>query len=297
MLLGLGWVIYLISNSLGTLEEFWPGSWGALFMASVLVAVGMAMNGVLFYLFLAADRKQPLVVGFSRVMALHFSGQLLRYLPGRFWGVVYQAAVMHGEISKIRLARANIDLMIFSIGGSAVVGAGVVMARLDFPHWITVAMAIGGVGMLGALFIGGGRLVLRRTGRFIPQRLKGVLHEIAESDVSARTLLMAACIFLASWIAYLWGWHLLSSVYPAHSQVDFIALGALYSIASIIGILAAITPAGLGVREASFVMLSSGVAPPEVIAYFALFGRVWLLLIELVLCVLPLFFLVKRRVK
>lgn len=297
MLLGLGWIAYLIATSLDALQGVWPVNWWPLIFASTFIAFGMVMNGVLFYLFLVVEKKQYVSLGIGRVLSLHFTGQLLRYLPGRFWGFVYQAGVTHGEVSKIRLARANIDFMLYSIMGSVIVGGVVVGVRLDFPAWITIAILLTGTGLIGALAFGGARLFLRSIARVLPSRIKNVCLEISEIDVSVGALLGATLVFLFSWVVYLFGWHLLSLAYPGYAQVDFIALGALYSLASIIGILAAVTPAGLGVREASFIFLSSGIAPPEVVAYFALFNRVWFLAIELLLCVSPYLILIKPSTK
>lgn len=297
MLFGLGWIAYLLVISLDSLEGVLPESWWVLLLASTLVAAGMAMNGVLFYLFLAADKREEVPLGMGRVLSLHFSGQLLRYLPGRFWGYVYQAGVTHGEVSKASLARANIDLMLYSIVGSAIVAGVVVTVRLEYPLWTAVIIALAGMAVIGVLFMGGVGLLLHSIGRVLPERLNRVVLAIADSGISAGMFLIVNSVFLLSWVAYLAGWNLLGTAYPAYAQVDFITLGALYSLASIIGILAAITPAGLGVREASFIVLSTGVAPSEVIAYFALFGRVWLLAIELVLCASPFIVHYSRKAK
>lgn len=297
MLLGLGWITYILMTSLDSLDSAFPENWWSVFRASMLVSAGMAMNGVLFYLFLAANKRHKLKLGIGRVLALHFSGQLLRYLPGRFWGYVYQAGVTHGEVSKASLARANIDLMLYSIAGSAIVASVVVIVRLEHPLWMAVIITLLGMAVIGALFMGGLELLLHSIRRVLPERLNGIVKEIAGSGISAETFLIVNSVFLLSWVAYLAGWHSLGTAFPAYAQVDFITLGAIYSLASIIGILAAITPAGLGVREASFIMLSTGTAPPEVIAYFALFGRVWLLVIELFLCASPYIIHYLRRAK
>jgi hypothetical protein len=297
MLLGLGWIGHMILSSLDKLQGFWPEAWIPLFLASVFVATSTALNGVIFYLFLTSGMKEPSSLAFGRALTLHFSGQLLRYLPGRFWGFVYQASVTHGEVSKTRLARANIDLMVYSIFGSAIVAGIVAGVRLELPEWILYATAILGSVLIGAIFFGRLEYLLPAAGQALPEKLRHFFSEIARTRISTSGFILVTVVFLFSWLVYLAGWQFLGTAFPIYADIDFIALGALYSLASIIGILSAITPAGLGVREASFIFLTSGLAPPEVIAYFAVFGRFWLLLIEILICLLSFLFFSLRRAR
>lgn len=296
VVLGLGWVAHLLATTIDSVEHLWPSDWGALACASLLVAIGVALNGVIFYLFLMAGAGRSERVPLSRILFLHFAGQLLRYLPGRIWGFVYQAAKMHGEISKTRLARANIDLMLFALAGNAIVASAVIALRLDFPAWLSLAIVAGGLVLLGVLFLKG-TLALQTVGHLLPVRLKGVIAEIAGERITARTFLSASGVYLFSWLIYLWGWSLLGAVYPAHVQVDFVVLAIMYALASLVGIVSAVTPAGLGVREAFFIIFSTGVAPPEVVAFYAVFARVWLLVIDLLLYAIQFLFITARRTK
>ena len=293
MVAGLSWVGYLLATTIDNPARFMPDSFGWLVIATVLVAISLAMNIWLFSLFLHIEPGRCYPLGL--VARLSVAGQLLRYLPGRFWGIAYQIGAAREQIPAMHLARANVDLMVFSLGGSVVVALVLLAVQQGWPWWILVVTSLSGMALLCGFFLGGANWLLRKFAHYMPKKIKLVLDKLAEGRLTASRLAFVFLIFLGSWVLYLSGWQLLGRVFLAFAEVNFISLCAFYTLASVLGIVSAITPAGLGVREAAFIVLAAGNATNESVVFFTVFGRVWLTSIEIILLVVVFLFCLPRR--
>lgn len=281
MAAGLGWVVYLLVTTVDDPARYFPENLSWFLLATVTMVLSIGSNAALFYLFLYDARSSANKPVFA--VGLHLAGQVLRYLPGRVWGIAYQVSASQGKIPGARVARANVDLMAFSLIGSTIVASVIIGARQGWPAWMLVLLAFSGATILATLFLGGANWVARQMLVWLPSRAKRALGGIASTDLNYSRLTQAAAVFALSWTLYVIGWSALAKAFPSFSHIDFVTLSAYYSIASIIGIISAVTPAGLGVREGAFVILASGVVAAEEIAFFAVFGRLWLMTIELLL--------------
>jgi hypothetical protein len=291
---GIGWVVYLLVSTVDDPSRFAPDSAAWLVVATLFVAVSIGMTVVIFGIFLNAnaDRSYP-----PRLVAqLHVAGQLLRYLPGRIWGLAFQISTTRGTIPATRLARANMDFMVFSMIGSTAVGLALLAYQRPWPWWGATIPVMGGMIILGGVFLGGANRILLLAGRFMPGRAGKICELLSVGQPTLSRLAAITAIFIASWLAYLAGWSMLGHVFHSFARVDFISLCAYYTLASVIGIISVLTPAGLGVREAAFVMMAAGSADRETVAFFAVFMRVWLMIVEITMLVLvALFFSWKKE--
>jgi hypothetical protein len=290
---GIGWVVYLLVLTVDDPSRFAPDSAGWLIVATLLVAVSIGMTVIIFGFFLNADtsRSYP-----PRLIAqLHVTGQLLRYLPGRIWGLAFQISTTRETIPASRLARANMDFMVFSMIGSTAVGLALLAYQKPWPWWVATIPVMGGLIILGGLFLGGANRILLLAGRFVPGRAGRICELLSAGQPTLSRLAAITTVFIASWATYLAGWSMLGHVFHSFAQVDFISLCAYYTLASVIGIISVLTPAGLGVREAAFLMLAAGSADRETVAFFAVFGRIWLMVIEIMMLVLVVFFSYRKK--
>lgn len=292
---GIGWVGYLLVTSFQDSSQLLPDSIGWLSVSTILVALSLAMNILLFGLFLNATgtARYP----YSLIVQLQLIGQILRYLPGRIWGIAYQISSTREQIPAVRLARANIDFMVFSLLGSTVIAILLLGYQRQWSWWSLTSIGLGGLLLSMALFLGGANWFLQSVAAFLPKKFKNKFLLLAEGQISLPRLLLGVFLFSISWAIYLLGWTFLGKTFHSFSQVDFISLCAYYTLASVVGLISAITPAGLGVREATFVLLASGSFENEALAFFALFGRLWLLLIEIGLILLAAPFLLITKGK
>lgn len=283
MVAGLGWVGYLLVTTIDDPRKFIPDSIAWLIIATFLVALSLAANIELFYIFI--NSKSGADYPFRLVARLSVTGQLLRYLPGRLWGLVYQISTARQLIPAVQITRANIDFMVFALFGNSIIAVLLIGNHKAWDNWLLIALGISGIFFLGGLFLGGANWLIRVFASYLPNRWRQLISNLTETQPNLYQMILIFAVFISSWILYLAGWNLLGLVFHDFSSVDFTLLCAFYTVASIIGIISALTPAGLGVREAVFFFLAMNSTTPEVIAFFAIFGRVWLMLVEIFLLI------------
>lgn len=290
---GIGWVVYLLAATLDDPLRFVPDSKGWLLAATLLVALSLGMGIIIFGFFLNTHggRRYPSML----ITKLHVAGQLLRYLPGRLWGLAFQISSTHETIPAAILTRANIDFMVFLMIGNTSVALSLLSYRKPWPWWVAIIPVIGGVSVLCGVFLGGANRIMLKMSAFMPRKVRNTCELISVGQPTFFRLVGLMLIFLASWVAYMCGWSLLGCVFHSFAGVDFISLCAYYTLACIIGILSVLTPAGLGVREAVFVMLAAGSTDRETLAFFAVFGRIWLMVIEILMLAVVWFFLPGKK--
>lgn len=289
ILTGLGWVFYLLATHFRNPQLFIPKSWGWLALATLLTSFSIALNGAIYYLFLQAHEKN--IYHLRQALKSFYIAQWLRYLPGRVWGILYQINTSKDYIPVHRLTRANLDFMIFSLIGSSFVAALLIASQNSWPPHYQITILLAGLLLISSTLLGGVYRLVRACKPLLPKRLRRChkfFNALADEKVSPLQLLKVGFWFSLSWALYVTGWMLLGNAYSQFSDANFVVLCALYSLASIAGILSAITPAGIGVREAIFLLLAIDSQPPEAVAFFALFGRLWLIIIDLILLLAPI---------
>lgn len=284
MLAGAGWVIYLLGTSIDDPRRFIPANLTKLSFATLLIACSFMTNWFLFHAFLCGNTGTNCTVWTS--IRLHTGGQLLRYLPGKIWGIAYQIATTQGEIPAARIARANIDFMAFTLLGNSAVSLivlGIWQDTID-PPMISIGVCLLILQLF--LFLGGASWILEKCEGILPVKLHPIIRAINDTPFTLSRLLAAQFVYTTGWLLYLWGWTHLSVVFPNFAHIDFVVLAIYYTLASIVGILSIVTPAGLGVREAVFLLLAAGSIDQGVAAFIATFGRFWLMLIDTLLLIL-----------
>ena len=97
-----------------------------------------------------------------------------------------------------------------------------------------------------------------------------------------------------SWACYLAIWWSFRLIFPVLEGINIWLLCASYAAAWFVGYISMITPAGLGVREASFFALAGTLTTLPNLAFLAVFVRIWQILTEL--CVFVMFAFVKPAV-
>jgi hypothetical protein len=241
----------------------WPAvhSWAWL-LASVLVGVApLAVMSRALHWLMGAD-------GFCRVLSVFLFSQSAKYVPGKFWGVVAQHALM-GEDSKLsRVVGANIALAAILLA-TQVALAGAAIAFLRFGIYAAIVVAF-----LGCVLAGLGAAMLQRVHQ---ARAWLVLAPWARPGVgfvtwaaSFSTLLLTALVWAMLFAGALG--------YPAADVASWIAVASASFVAGMLSVL----PGGLGIREAAFVALGSSIPALDAgnAPMLALFTRAWMLAID-----------------
>lgn len=271
------------------LDAYAPKSWTWLWLSVLTWTFATFHSAWVFQVLLEIQAAST--IRFNYAARLLFVGQMIRHLPGRFWGLVYQVGEAGEKLPVRVLLRTNVDFMLLSLFFGVVVPLGVL---LYFRFGIGEAVIFGS----GALWImawfmkrdylGAGLAVL---GRWLPTKLSLYIT----ADAGSFTALKIARIcsyFLSQWFFYLLAWHLLGKALPGLENAPMLLLCALYFIAWAIGFLSLVTPSGIGVREAVFVFMSFSLADPATLSYLAVFARIWLLLTDIIL--FAVFFFIRR---
>lgn len=181
-----------------------------------------------------------------KAVAVYLQAQVVRYLPGKIWGLLYQSGRMAGDVHPGIILAANLWQMLITNVLAVAVVAGVLLAVAQSPWWLLlVVLGVAVVELLHRCAVPGwllhGRLGawLSRLGVVPPQ---GPLLPMAWSGTA---MLCAEWVFFFAVFLCLLG--------GQQSVADALALGAWYGGASVIALAAFVVPAGLAVREAIFV--------------------------------------------
>lgn len=205
--------------------------------ALLLVLLGLGATGLLWLRLMAAlGARLPLREG----LATFFVGQLGKYIPGSVWSIGAQAQLA-GRRSVPARATVTAGLLFLGYHVATAVALGsatLLLGRLDapWPAWVSVVLLAGSLaGLLPAVV------------RPIAGRLAGRAAAIGFADTAAALGLMAV-----AWAAYAAALVLLS---PGAPWQRVAALGGAFALSYAVGVVVVLAPAGVGAREALFVLL------------------------------------------
>ncbi len=298
-LISLGWVVWLLFDSLAA--QGWqlllPQRYDWLLSSLVLLMLSTLCNAILFYHCLAANQNTPVPILLS--VKLYCIGQVVRYLPGRVWTVLYQISAAREHLTAATITRANIDLMLFALFGHISAVALILGLTGHLPLIGAVFIVLGAIVIVSSALLGGLRHLLRTLAGLLPTRLAKLRQfslALAESSIPPRRLLWMFCAFICNWLLFLAAWYALGKAFHHLQNADMVVLCAWYIVAWIVGFVSALTPAGLGIREAAFVFAASQSADQAMLAFIALIVRVWIMLSDvlLVVCLAPLWWRSKK---
>jgi len=247
----------------------------------VLALIGMAVSAYLaFEAFLELFRE--ISNRSSRrlhVAHLYFTGQLMKHLPGRVWGIAYQATASRAA-SVAQWLSVNAAFMVLTTG-FAVWVALAALGLMRAPVYGLIGFFVG----LVAYVIGWHPRVLGFACNCLIKVRWRALHELGNaltSYVTSSTAfkLRVFVLFFLSWLVYLMAWAFFGVAWPGIGPGNGVLLCAFYTVAWLIGYLSLISPSGLGVRELAFVALAHKF-PPDVVAGVAIIGRASLLVIDI----------------
>ena len=297
MFFGLSWIACILATSFQNLHYFTPQNYTYFFISTSLVSVSFMGSWLIFHIFLANYSSAKANV--EKTIKLHTAGQLLRYLPGRFWGIIYQISYARDTIPASVIARSNVSLMIFLILGNAFFICFFLAFLSDKNKSLLICLGSFILLAQSFIFLGGVSCVIEKIANSLPltEKTKVKIIEILSQKISWTNFLFAQSVLIGMWILYIFGINLLSDVFPGASEISFPGLAVFYSLASLLGIISLIAPAGVGVREAAFVFIGSMHSfSQETLAFFAIFFRLWFILIDVFLfLIFYAFFSIKRK--
>lgn len=276
----LGWTAWLLADAWPSLQRSLPQvRWTWLLWT---LALNVLSSYLAFEAFLALFHKvQPGSYGRLQLAHLYFAGQLMKHLPGRVWGLAYQAA--QGQRASLAQWVAVTSVYMILSMAFALWVAGSVLSFLLGWAWGLAAFGAGCAAYLLGWQSGPLRALLslaRKTSLPVLVRLSDALQPFTQVDARFKGRLLAW--FLLSWGLYLLAWAGYGLAWPTLNAIDGVWLCSFYTVAWFVGYVSLVTPSGLGVRELTFVLLAQSF-PADVVAGMAVLGRLMLLGVDVVL--------------
>ncbi|MGM9516610.1 hypothetical protein ACS5PK_20350 [Roseateles sp. DB2] len=276
----LGWTASLLADSWPALHHSLPQvQWTWLLWT---LALNVLSGYLAFEAFRALFNKvQPSSYGRLQMAHLYFAGQLMKHLPGRVWGLAYQAA--QGQRASLAQWVAVTSVYMVLSTAIALWVAGTVLSFYVAWIWGLAAFGAG----VAAYLLGWQAAPLkallslaRRASLPALTRLSDALQPFTNLDAHFKWQVLAW--FLASWGLYLLAWAGYGMAWPGLQAIDGVWLCSLYTVAWFVGYASLVTPSGLGVRELTFVLLAQQF-PADVVAGMAVLGRLVLLCVDVLL--------------
>lgn len=281
----LAWTVWLLWDSIPLVLESLPKlHWGWL----GFTLVGNLIAGYLvFEAFRALFEKiQPCTYPRFHLAHLYFTGQLMKHLPGRIWGIAYQAA-MGNRASMVEWVSVTSVFMVLSTGFAVWVAASVLGFMFGFLWGMFAVIA----GAAIYLFLWQEKplsyvlLVLNKLP--LLKRLTSALVPFVAVDAKFKA--NVGFWYIISWVVYFMAWMGYGMAWPSLTPIDAVWLCAIYTVAWFVGYISLVTPSGAGVRELIFVLLAQNF-PPDAVAGMAVLGRLTLMLVDVIFFSLFYFF-------
>lgn len=262
------WISFTLWGSMGHLKTSLQTLEIRYVALSIIPAVLMVFITAYAY-FLILSSMVPLIPAARTVMMPFITSQVVRYLPGRIWGIFYQVQVRDNLIQSHSIVKANfVQFALFSLNSVAVA----ISAYVYYIKGMTAGL-ITFTALATLLFF-----VLRASS--LQRMTRIAVHEQQPLGVNNRDLLILGLLQL-EWLLYLMACALML---PGHVNfTDALIIASNYVVAWMVGIIATVLPSGLIVREASFIWLSSlfNFNPADMFA-FSIVARVLFTLADIV---------------
>lgn len=244
-------------------------------------ALGAILTAAPMYLFkgcyqlMLLDRSGRGWRSWRNGLRIYLQAQLVRYLPGKIWGLLYQASRMSGSYGIREVMLANFWQMLTTNFLAAGLITSILLGSILSPWCLGIVLPF----ILAVECAHRNPQIegtaLRALGSIVRRELwDETLTPLTPYKWKLTSILCLEWVFyfLTIWMIF-HGWNQTS---------NWLLVGAWYSGASILALLAFVVPAGVAVREAIFVM------GPEIVrmdaasmAIFAIVARIVFLFAEL----------------
>jgi len=279
-IVAIAWVVFI-------LWESWPQAKESIVKLEpkwlLLTLFGTTIGGyLLFEGFLQLFRfTHPDQYNRLQLAHLFFTGQLMKHLPGRIWGIGYQASKAQ-QASLAEWTVVNVVFMLLTIFFS--VGVAAIFFISSFSIIYTVAFSTLFVLLYYLLWrnysIG---LAIKILGKLSFKAAKSIVVALQHyENISELGKAKIFFTFIASWLFYYLGWGFFISGWPQLTFHDGLMLCALYTLSWFIGYISFVTPSGAGIREIAFLYLASSF-PSDTVAAMMVMGRLFLLASDFIL--------------
>ncbi len=238
----------------------------SLLYIALLYAATLAQNVVVWLVFHASAGAGR---DYLLTCRMHFGGQVAKYVPGKIWAIVYQGTLKPDAMRMGHIVQGNIVVTALAVLSVVVASVALLLQQWSLPA--TAVLLVAGAGA-AAYLMGSDHLyrIVQRISRV--SRRTELTEHVPESGLTLASRVVAYFALLTTYV--------LTNVFLLYAFYDFelaevLRLSAYLGIAWIAGVVVAVTPSGLGVREAAFVGIGylTGENSFEVFASIAVVAR------------------------
>lgn len=252
----------------------WQARWGQLVLSVVLFTGSFVWAAYLWKRVL--DRFASASTGYPTLLRISFISRIARFVPGKIWQFVAVGQLSAGSGSPARLMVTSMLVQVGFILLSGLITASVLLAERIPGLPSNPALAIAGASVLA---------LLASHPRIIDLCLTVVSKVVRRPTLvwtgswrdSAELMLLSLVLWAVQGVAFF-----LFADSLVHLELpDILPLTGINALSFVIGYLAFVAPAGIGVREATMASLLSGLLPGGAAAVVAIATRLWSIAAEL----------------
>lgn len=243
------WIFLMLRDSIGRLTVPIYFMNPADLVLSVFLLMVTAIVASYVY-FLLLGRVVPGTLPAMNIIAPYLASQVVRYLPGKIWGVFYQVQATSKWVHTGDTVKANIEQFALSYMNSIAIAACLYMY---YSKGVGTALAVLAVAMIIMfLFL---RSSVLHFAISIFSRSPSAINESFTVKKCNRKYGLVLFLFQVEWIIYVLA---CAMILPENYYLsEVVIVSVIYVVASLIGWIAFMIPSGIVVREASFIWLSS----------------------------------------
>jgi hypothetical protein len=236
------------------------------------LTLGAAAGAILvvYVLLIEAWRRIVIAYGqrlpYAEAARIWLLASLGKYVPGKVWAVA-AAAVLAKRAGVEPAAAVGAAFIIQAL----VVGSGVVVVLAAWPGLgagLTAALMLAGILTLVGTWVLTSPGALDRVQRPLPAQLPRI------RALPAGTMALAFGINLVAWLGYGLAFWLMGRGLVPDLRLSWSESIVAFCSAYIVGLVAAVTPAGIGPRESVFILMLTGAVGPKLAVGLALASRV-----------------------
>jgi len=206
---------------------------------------------------------------------------LARYVPGRIWQIAGMAALaQQAGVTPWAAAGSAIIVQLLAVATGALV-TGIAAPQAEHPVWVAAA---GVVALLAALTLTWGRMTA-----LVSRWLSAALGRPFElRPVGKGALLLAAAVTTLAWLTYGVALYLCTAALLGRAALDIGTAIGVFTGSYVLGLIAVLTPGGLGVREGALLFWLTGPLGPAGAFVVAIGSRLLMTATELLAALITL---------
>ncbi len=281
----LGFLGKYVHDNWQTVLQVGSPEWQWVIIASLSALISILLSPMVYKSLVNAYGYK---LSYSMILAVQSVSRFGKYIPGKVWAALLGVWFYNQAGIPKKIATASMLLIsVFSILSAVIVislGA----------KWIPISGFTTGISVLVLLLL----IVIHP--RIFYVVLNFGLRLIRRGEVSPTSIkypLMLKIIMSQSviWLFYGLGFYFLVRSYVPLSYEHLIPLISLFALAQITGLLAVVTPAGLGVREGVFLIGLIPIMGEGQAIVLVGFCRVWQTVLELLMSIIGLYIMKQNK--